>query len=248
MGAPVGPTGCNAPKKSDATSASSADERIRGIQMAAGYGRFWSHLKFEDDSKPTLTEQSVVGQLGYFFTKDLSLTAVGGAILSGTMKTDGPNLEVGTGFVVSMRVSWQFLDQKAFRPFLSASMTASYSRAPFEDAADRKGTLWGTDVRFGLTAGYTFFGWWTVYLSPRVFGGPVFIDDGETKLQGRDRYFIQAGMGTAFLLPKGFTVYVDGSPAGEQAVSAGLAWFLPVGRRSPEQTAARRTESDAQPQ
>ena len=82
----------------------------------------------------------------------------------------------------------------------------------------------------GLVAGYTLFDWWRLYLSPRVFGGPVFIDDGETKVQGSDRYFVQAGMGTAFLLPKGITLYVDGSPAGEQAISAGIAGFFPVGR------------------
>jgi hypothetical protein len=234
VGAPVGPTGCNAPKKSGAES--STDEKVRGVQIASGYGRFWSHLKFTDGTKPTLTEQSVIGQVGYFFSRKLSLTAVGGAILSGTMYTPGPDLEVGLGFVVSMHVSWQFLDQKAFRPFMSGSLTASYSRTPFKDGVSREGFIWGTDVRLGLTVGYTFFHFWSVYLSPRFFGGPVYIDDGDTKIRGRDRYFVQAGMGTAFMLPKGFTIYVDGSPAGEQAISAGLALFLPVGGRSASET------------
>jgi hypothetical protein len=76
--------------------------------------------------------------------------------------------------------------------------------------------------------GYTFFDFWRVYLSPRVFGGPVFIDYGSRRLQGRDRYFVQAGMGMSFLLPKGFAIYVDGSPAGEQAITAGAAFYLPL--------------------
>jgi hypothetical protein len=239
VGAPVGPTGCNAPKKSETEAGASTEDKVRGIQITAGYGRFWSHLKFADDSKPTLTEQSVIGQVGYFFSRNLSLTAVGGAILSGTMYLDGPDLDVGTGFVVSMHVAWQFLDQKAFRPFMSGSLTASYSRAPFDDGQGRTGFIWGTDVRLGWTVGYTFFHFWSVYLSPRVFGGPVFIDEGDTKIQGRDRYFVQAGMGMAFMLPKGITIYVDGSPAGEQAISAGLAWFLPVGGRSDAETKSK---------
>lgn len=75
-----------------------------------------------------------------------------------------------------------------------------------------------------MTVGYTFFDVRRGYLSPRVFGGPVFIH-----IQGRDRYFVQAGMGMGFLLPRGFTIFVDGSPAGEQAISAGLAYYFPVG-------------------
>ncbi len=230
MGAPVGPTGCNAPKSATEGETPAEAKKLRGLQIAAGYGRFWSHLKFKDGTRPTLSEQSVNGQIGYYFNKDVSLTAVGGAILSGHMYEDGLNLDVGTGFVVSLQAAWQFLDEKGAIPFLSASLMASFSRAPFDDRnADRSGFIWGTDVRIGLTVGYTFFNWWRIYLAPRFFGGPVFIDDGTSKVQGSDRYFVQAGMGMAFLLPKGLTIYVDGSPAGEQAVSAGLAAFFPLG-------------------
>ena len=43
-------------------------------------------------------------------------------------------------------------------------------------------------------------------------------------------YFVQSGMGMGFLLLKGVTLYVDGSPAGEQSISAGIAGFFPIGR------------------
>ena len=111
---------------------------------------------------------------------------------------------------------------------MSASLGFSYARSRFKGESDVEGHLFGTDVRLALTVGYTFFDFWRIYLSPRVFGGPVFIDDGSTRLRGRDRYFVQAGMGMGFLLPKGFTIYIDGSPAGEQAISAGLALYLPI--------------------
>lgn len=229
MGAPVGPTGCNAPKSVTEGGVPGTEAKLRGIQVAAGYGRFWSHLKFQDGTKPTLSAQSVNGQIGYYFNRRVSLTAVGGAILSGTMYEDGLDLDVGTGFVVSLQAAWQFIEEKGAIPFLSASLAASFSRASFDDNnAARSGYIWGTDVRIGLTVGYTFFDWWRIYLAPRFFGGPVFIDDGTSKVQGSDRYFVQAGMGMAFLLPKGLTIYVDGSPAGEQAISAGLAAFFPI--------------------
>jgi hypothetical protein len=112
---------------------------------------------------------------------------------------------------------------------MSASVIGSFSRSPFEDAGGASGHVFGTDARFALTVGYTLFDVWRLYLSPRVFGGPVFIDYPDSRLQGRDRYFVQAGMGMSFLLPKGLTLYVDGSPAGEQAISAGLAFFIPTG-------------------
>ena len=84
------------------------------------------------------------------------------------------------------------------------------------------------DVQLGLTVGYTLFDVWRLYLAPRVFGGPIFIDAPAERIQGRDRYFVQAGMGMGFILPKGITLYIDGSPAGQQSVSAGLAYFIPV--------------------
>ena len=196
--------------------------------MSAGYGRFWSHLHFEGNIEPTLTQQTAVAQVGYFFRNDLSLTLGGGAIVNGEMTGGGLSLDVGTGFVASLRLTWRFLDEKGARPFMSTSLSVSFARSPFRDDAGVDGYIFGSDVRGALTVGYTFFDVWQVYLSPRVFGGPVFIGYPDRNLQGRDRYFVQAGMGMSFLLPRGFTIYVDGSPAGEQAISAGLAYFIPV--------------------
>jgi len=223
VGAPVGPTGCNAPKKNAAD-----DKGPRGIQVSAGYGRFWSHLHFEGGIEPTLRQQTAVAQAAYFFGNGLDLSLGGGVVANGKMYGDGLSLAVGTGFVVSLRLTWQFLKEKGARPFMSAAVAASYSRSPFEDDAGTEGYLWGTDFRFALTVGYTLFDFWRVYLSPRVFGGPVFIAYPKESIQGRDRYFVQAGMGMSFILPRGFTIYVDGSPAGEWAISCGLAYFIPV--------------------
>lgn len=227
MGAPAGPTGCNAPSQKAENQNSDASSQ-RGVQISAGYGHFWSHLHFEGGTEPTLTQQTVVGQLSYFFSDRIHLTLGGGGVLSGNLKGDGHNLDVGPGFLLSLRLAWQVLQEKGARPFLSLSIAFSYSRSKFDGTDTYGGHIWGTDARFALTVGYTFFEFWRVYLSPRVFGGPVFIDDGTDRIQGRDRYFVQAGMGMGFLLPKGFTIYIDGSPAGEQALSAGLAFYLTI--------------------
>ncbi len=80
----------------------------------------------------------------------------------------------------------------------------------------------GTDARFGITAGYTLWKFWQIYISPKVFGGPVFWHIGSDKIQGRDRYFVQAGLGTSIILPKGFILFINGSVAGEQAIGGGL--------------------------
>ncbi len=223
MGAPVGPTGCNAPKSDEP-----GTEGSRGVQVSAGYGRFWSHLHFEGGADPTLVQQTAVAQVGYFFSDRLSLSLAGGTVTNGEMYGDGLDLEVGTGFLLSLRLTWQLLEEKGPRPFLSISFAASYSRSPFEDTDRIRGHLWATDVQLGLTVGYTLFDVWRLYLAPRVFGGPIFIDAPAERIQGRDRYFVQAGMGMGFILPKGITLYIDGSPAGQQSVSAGLAYFIPV--------------------
>ena len=232
MGAPVGPAGCNGPKpaESPVTDGETAIEKrpTRGIQIAASYGRFWSHLHFEDDTEPDLTQQTVAGQLSYFFSPNWHLALSGGGVISGTLQGDGHDLDVGPGFLVSLRGTWRFLTERGAIPFASLSVGFTFSRSKFEADDGTNGHLWGTDVRGALTVGYTLFGVWQLYLSPRVFGGPVFVSDNTRDLQGRDRYFVQAGMGMGFLLPRGVTLFIDGSPAGEQAISAGAAIYLPT--------------------
>jgi hypothetical protein len=213
VGAPVGPTGCNASTKAEERASS-------GFQLAAALSRNWSYLHFSDGSEPVLSQQAATGTFSYFFKNGWSIALSGGAVFAGRIHNSGHDLAFGPGFLVSARVAWKWLEQRGPVPFIMTSLTATFARSRIEDSS---GHVWGTDFRLGFTFGYTLFDVLSLYISPRVFGGPVFIDDATT-LRGRDRFFFQVGLGAAFLLPAGLTLFFDGSPGAEQSLSGGLAF------------------------
>jgi hypothetical protein len=192
-------------------------------QVGASYAQFWSHLHFDGGIEPTLRQHTVVGSVGYYFSNGWSAVLSGGAILGGEMYGDGQSLDLNPGWLVSLSCAKRWIDEDGWIPFFSTGIAVSVSGSHLSEPGQDKERLFGTDVRLSLVVGYTFFDFWRVYLAPRAFGGPIFwFKDGQ-RLQGRDRYFFEAGMGMSFLLPAGITIFIDGSPAGEQAVSAGLA-------------------------
>jgi hypothetical protein len=187
------------------------------------HGQSWSDLHFEDGTEPVMNQHTAVGSVGYFFPNGWSLVLSGGAVFGGTVRGDGHDLGFGPGFLVSARVGWRFLDQDGAVPFMIASLTASFTRSAIDHGARSSDVVMASDFRLGLTAGYTLFDVLQVHVSPRVFGGPIFIPGLGGTVRGRDRYFVQIGLGGALLLPAGLTLFVDGSPAGERSLAGGLA-------------------------
>ncbi len=196
-----------------------------GWQIALMHGRSWSHLHFGDGSEPVMDHQIGLVTLGYHFAKGIGLGVGLGGVHSGTLRGDGMDLELDPGWLVTARFSWQALAEKGARPFvvLSVSLGVTGSGIARSGGSPAGGSVLGTDLRLDLTAGYTIARRLRLYVSPRVFGGPIFILRGGTRNQGRDRFFFQVGLGAAILLPAGITVFFEGSPGGEQAISGGVA-------------------------
>ncbi len=213
----MGPSGCGRPSGGD-------DEKDdSGIQISAGYSQIWSHLHFDTGYEPTVNQQAVAGSVGYFWSSGWSLHAGGGIVLGGTIEGEGLEFELGQGWLASVRAGKRLLQQKGPIPFMNMSLALSFSMNRVSGGIPEEADWISSDVRLNLTAGYTLFDFWQLYLSPKLFGGPIFWEQEDGRSQGRDRYFFQAGVGTAFLLPFGLTVFAEGSPLGEQAISAGAA-------------------------
>lgn len=214
---PVGPTGCNASRGDGEVRSSS------GWQVSLMHGQSRSYLHFEDGTEPVMSQQTAIGSFGYFFPCGWSVMLSGGAVFGGTLRGDGHDLGFGPGFLVSVRVAWRFLEQDGAIPFMVASLTASFTRSASDGGTRRSHVVMGTDFRLGLTTGYTLFDILQIYVSPRVFGGPIFVPGLGGRVQGRDRYFFQVGLGGALLLPAGFTLFFDGSPGPERSLAGGIA-------------------------
>jgi hypothetical protein len=191
--------------------------------VSVGYGQYWEYLHFTDGYEPTLNEQTVVGSAAYFWKSGWSLSLSAGAIVDGTIKGAGPDYEIYPGWLLSARVAKEVLSEHGAVPFIDLGLALSFSRVLAHAEGTGTTTMWASDAQFSVVVGYTLFGFWRLYLAPRAFGGPIFMEHDGKQVRGRDRYFVMAGLGMAFLLPAGFTIFVDGSPLGERAISGGLA-------------------------
>ncbi len=217
---PIGTVGCIRNNPSD--SANTEDKKGQ-VQAAVYGGAFWSHLHFENGDEPTLHQYAAIGEIAYHSNNGKSLALNAGLILGGNFSlNDEYEIELKKGVVVSVKGAWNFVKEKKATPFVIASISLSFSKVFAEEYNGKETGFTGTDARLGITAGYTLWRFWQVYISPKVFGGPIFWHNNSKKIQGRDRYFVQAGLGTSFILPKGFVFFINGSVAGEQALGAGL--------------------------
>jgi hypothetical protein len=192
--------------------------------VSAAYGVFWSSLHFTDGFEPTLNQQTVVVSAAHLWKNGWNMSLSGGAIVAGSLEGKGQSYAVDPGWLASVRVGVEVVHERGAIPFLQLGLALSVSRATTHGEGQGTHALWASDAQLSVAAGYTLFDFWRLYLAPRAFGGPIFMHHDGASVRGRDRYFFMAGMGTAFLLPAGFTIFVDGSPLGERAITGGLAY------------------------
>jgi hypothetical protein len=191
--------------------------------VSAAYGQFWEFLHFTDGFEPMLNQQTVVATAGHYWKNGWNLSLSGGAIVAGRLEGAGEKYVVDPGWLASIRAGVELVHERGAIPFLELGLALSVSRATIRGEGQGTHALWATDAQLSLVVGYTLFDFWRLYLAPRAFGGPIFTDHDGAQVRGRDRYFFMAGLGTAFLLPAGITIFVDGSPLGERAITGGLA-------------------------
>lgn len=217
---PIGTVGCIGSKYSDSLN---TEAKKGKIQAAFFGGTFWSHLRFENGDKPTFHQYATIGEIAYHSNKGKSLGLNAGAVLGGYfLLKDSYTIKIKNGVVVSINGAWNFVKKNYASHFIIGSISLSFSKTFAENYNGKETSFTASDVRLGITVGNTFWKFWRIYISPKVFGGPIFWHSGSDKIQGRDRYFVQAGLGTSFILPKGFIFFINGSVAGEQALGAGV--------------------------
>ncbi len=124
---------------------------------------------------------------------------------------------LGPGFAASFAASFLALEQGKAWPFISLSGSLAVSAArsvPTPYVA--------VDLRLGAAVGYTIAQRFTPYAAVRVFGGPVFWNDGAFG----DAFHVQAGLGAVVGLPAGFDLALEVVPLGEQraTLSVGVSF------------------------
>lgn len=191
--------------------------------VGASVGWFRSHMRFKGGHRPDFNQGSVAATAIRMWSNGYSLGLSAGAALGGYALEGDTRYVMEPGWMVSIRGGKLVLQEDGAVPFVDLSLAITFSMSSISGGDLPEGRLIASDVRFTAAIGYTFGGVWRVNLSPKVFGGPVFWERDGENVQGSDRYFFQAGISSAIILPGGWLVFVDGSPLGEQAISGGIA-------------------------
>ncbi|MBN1757873.1 MAG: hypothetical protein JW863_06120 [Chitinispirillaceae bacterium] len=184
---------------------------------------FRSYLKFTDGALPVLTQKTVSAELAWHFISRRSFGIGAGTVLGGTFSDHDISLFLKYGPVVSFRYSRILMTEYFPIPFIVAGVSGSFSWTAAEETHAGRNSFFASDVRLSVTSGYTFWNRLQVYLSPKVFGGPVIRVTDSNRVRGSDRYFFQAGMGMTVILPGEIMIFVNGSPLGEQVLGGGLS-------------------------
>lgn len=167
-------------------------------------------------------QKATIAEVTYQFSEKFIGGLAIGAIIDGTFKESIYQSDIQRGGLLSVKVMWVRTFKNPTLPFIVTSISFTASNVSTKSQSMYTNFI-GTDLRLGATIGYTIKKVLQVYISPKVFGGPIFYQSNTDKLQGRDLYFFQAGLGSSLFLPKDFTLFVNGSVAGEQAISFGIA-------------------------
>ena len=148
------------------------DDRPRRLRASAGIGGVRTTLSFSGDHAVALEELSAVARIELSLLPRLTLFAGGGPILGGTVRTEGTDYQMRTGWLAAGRLSWLALGETARRPFVLASVVLGYAATHTATDGAVPASWRAADARIGLAAGKSF-GRLRPYAVARLFGGPV---------------------------------------------------------------------------
>jgi len=183
-------------------------------------------LSFTGDRDVALQELSAVARIEFLVQPRLTLFAGGGPILGGTVRAEGIDYHMHTGWLATAGVSWLALTETPRRPFVIASAVFGYAAThTAADGTSQTASWHAADGRIGVAAGKSF-GRLRPYAVGRVFGGPVSWQLAGQSITGTDTHHYQLGAGAALSLPAHVDLELEAIPLGEQALvlAAGFAF------------------------
>lgn len=191
-------------------------------RLGVSAGGFASTLRFGGRFDADVREESVIGSFEWHPRPKLAVGLTAGAVVHGTLKTQGTTHDVGPGALAAATASWLFVDGAGEAPFVLGSVTggASHVTTTEQIPGARATGLTAFDLRLGVAAGKTF-GPVSPYLLARGFGGPVKWRFAGAGVTGTDTHHYQLGLGLVARLPARIDLSAEFVPLGEQALSLG---------------------------
>ena len=177
-------------------------------------------LRFDSSLRATETRAAALAVLAYLPTRSIALELGVGASFGGTLTLPAGRYEFLPGPSASLGVASRFLDAPSYFALLTA--VASFSASRTEHAGAERASYTAFDLRLGAEFGLNLVNVLHPYVLARAFGGPVYWTYAGKSVTGTDIHHYQVGAGLAVGLPARLSLFVEGVPLGERAISGGF--------------------------
>jgi hypothetical protein len=178
-------------------------------------------LRFDSSLRAAETRTAALAVLAYLPTSSLALEAGIGASFAGTLTLPDGKHEFLPGPSGLLGAAWRLLDQSSY--FLLLTAVASFTANRTEQSGAPHVSYTAFDLRLGAEFGLNLVKVLHPYVLARAFGGPVFWQYQGKDVTGTDIHHYQLGLGLAVGLPAGLSLFAEGVPLGERALSGGLS-------------------------
>jgi hypothetical protein len=178
-------------------------------------------LRFDGSLRAEQTRYATLAELAYFPTRALALEAGAGVAFGGSLDVPDGKHEFSPGPTAFVGAAWHVVDQKNYFVVLTSVLSFSNAETHLDSASSIPYTAF--DLRLGGELGANLAGFLHPYALGRVFGGPVYWRYAGNAVTGTDIHHYQIGAGVAVGLGHALSLFVEGVPLGEQAVTAGAS-------------------------
>ena len=209
-------------------SACSLDEHEEEVRpkwhAGLGFSYTSTALHFDDGSHFDQTRYAALASLEARPFPKLSLQFGAGPVFGGTLDSGGEHFTSSAGVLLSMAASYRFVDPKGARPFVLGTFGLSFATVQMSaDGPSEQSELYDAwDARVGAVVGWSIANVVSPYVLARGFGGPIYWKHQGQDVTGTDVHHYQLGAGIGIAIGKRGDLFVEGSPLGEQNVSAGV--------------------------
>ena len=183
-----------------------------------------TRLRFSGALYADQLRYATLASVAYLPTPKLVLQFGAGAALGGSLTPPDGEHHFSPGPIAALGLDYRAFDDGRY--FLVLNSGLSFTAARTQLAADPTVGYEAFDLRVGAQFGIQLANVLRPYALARAFGGPVFWRYQGSAVSGTDTHHYQLGAGVAASLTKRLSLFAEGIPLGERAVSAGLGFAL----------------------
>jgi hypothetical protein len=183
-----------------------------------------TRLRFSGSLYADQVRYATLASLAYLPTPKLVLQAGAGAAFGGSLTLPDGKYQFDPGPTGVLGADYRIFDDGRYFLVLTSGLSFAFARTHL--GAEPSVAYAAFDLRVGTQFGVELGRIFRPYVLGRVFGGPVFWRHQDEAVDGTDTHHYQFGIGASARLAKTLSVFAEGVPLGERAVSFGVGLAL----------------------